>query len=94
MVESWDQSLLKVAFPDGDDLPAEGFQILALEFIAGYVPVEFGLPECGVVLGQGVSAFWAAMPETAVHEYRHAFPDEGDVGTNKRFWILDLGFWI
>lgn len=64
------------------------------KWVTEVVAVEFSLPECGVVLGQGVVAFWAAMPETAVHEYRHAFADEGNVGTNKRFWILDLGFWI
>lgn len=78
------KAFLQVTFPDGYDLPAEGFQFLAFAIIAGYVPVEFGLPEGGVVLGKGVAAFWAAMPETAVDEYRHAFADEGDVGTNAR----------
>ena len=36
--------------------------------VAGGVAVEFGLPEFGVVLGERVITFWAAVPVAAVDE--------------------------
>lgn len=44
-------------------------------FIAGGVAVEFGLPEFGVVFGERVVTFRAAVPVAAVDEDGELFAD-------------------
>jgi hypothetical protein len=61
--------LFDFAFPNGECLPAELFEVFSVKFVAGCVALEFGQPEIAAVGGSGaVFAAAVAMPEAAVDE--------------------------
>lgn len=65
------------AFPDGDDGPGEGVEVLGVEFVAG----DFFAPECFVGLGNDVlGATAVAVLEAAVDEDDGAVLWQDEVG--------------
>lgn len=73
--------VLKIAFPDGNHLPAEGFEVFYLSPVAGDVAFEFCLPEIGVGSGEFVIAGRTSVPIAAVDKDHNPLRNERDVGT-------------
>ncbi len=69
------------AFPDGDDVPGDGFEALDVERVAFTVAGHFLFPEICVGFWDGVfGAASVAVPEAAVDEYGGAVFRQDDVG--------------
>lgn len=87
-VQEWCQIFLVHDFtlPDGEHVPAVGFQLEGVELVAALVGKDLVLPECGVAFGLcGVLAVGVAMPEAAVHEDDGFVLLEHDVGFARQF---------
>ena len=70
----------ELAFPDGDDFPAEHAEFTGVFFIVGDVAFEFFLPE-GFVSSRHMSgaAFFVLMPEAAVDKNHRPVFRQNDV---------------
>jgi hypothetical protein len=60
-------------------------QLLPIAFVALVVPAELFFPELSVAFGGARIARGASVPKATMDEYRQPFPDEGDIGSSRRF---------
>jgi hypothetical protein len=67
-------------FPDDEDTPAQGFELLLVKPVPFYVPFELPPPERGVRLGERQVLPRAAVPETAVDEHGQSISGINQVG--------------
>lgn len=59
----------QLAFPDGDDIPAYGFETLVVECVAILIAGDFIFPELYVSLRDGIfGAARMSVPEASIHE--------------------------
>lgn len=70
-----------MAFPDGEDLPAQRFKFSGIAFVAFNISTTFILPEIFAGLGDDfpITAIMH-MPETAVDEDDFFVSDKNDIG--------------
>lgn len=66
-----DVGVLRLAFPDDQNLPPSRPQRFDIPHITVHVPLKFGLPELSTRFrNAGLPAFRMLMPEAAMHENR------------------------
>ena len=72
--------VLRLAFPDGSDLPSQCFKTLQGLLISGDVSIELFLPELDSRLGsRGLLAAWVTVPKTSMYEYNYTVPLEYEI---------------
>lgn len=75
-----DYDVLRLAFPDGQNLPASCRQCVNILGIAVNVPLEFGEPEIPSCLrNTGFSTAWVLMPKTSMDKDRRPSRRKHDV---------------
>ena len=78
------------AFPDGDDVPSEGFEMSRSDLIAMAVAGDLRFPIAGVGLRSGrIPAAFMPMPEAAVHHDGNAVLREDYIGAAREFSVLE-----
>ena len=78
------------AFPDGDDVPSEGFEMGRSDLIAMAVAGDLRFPIGGVGLRSGrIPAAFMPMPEAAVHHDGDAVLREDYIGAAREFSVLE-----
>ena len=87
--EIW-QSLLNLAFPKHNHMPACGLKFGVLLPVTCHVPVELGLPELHIGLRRG-SRFTAfvPMPKAAIHEDDRVPLGKHNVGMSRQLWRME-----
>lgn len=84
------QIVLRLAFPDGEDVPSEDLQPFDYRCISGHVCREFCLPE--IRASGGRCCIWTSrvlMPETAVHKYRYLASRQDEVRATRKGSVME-----
>ena len=78
------------AFPDGDDVPAQGFEFGLVLEVALLVAVNFGFPEIASCVGDAeFLAALVSMPKAAMHKDDRSVPREHNVRTARKFLAVE-----
>lgn len=77
------------AFPDHEDIPAQGTKGIQVSLIPSPIAFNFGRPSAGIVDGpRRAFAFLMSMPKAAMNEHDLPMTRQNDIGCTRKIFSV------